>query len=138
MRQQNPSALDSRIGELNPVCLNVVVVVCFQDLKFCLSSQLKAASCTRCSSEMPPSKQLNGHSFTICLIVWCSPQSQSDEAMLHHSCMPLRHGPASVRNLFSRLLWPWGRSITVSWMVEALIKDLFGTSTIWFCNNCLN
>ena len=48
------------------------LVVCFQDLKFCLSSQLKAASCAWCSSEMPPSKQVNGHSFTICLMVWCS------------------------------------------------------------------
>ena len=59
----------------------VVVVVCFHDLKFCLSSQVKAASCNWCSSEMPPSKQVNGHSFTICHIVWCSPQSQSGEAM---------------------------------------------------------
>ena len=53
----------------------------FHDLKFCLSSQLKAASCARCSSEMPPSKQVNGHSFSTCLIVWGSPQSQSGEAM---------------------------------------------------------
>ena len=61
---------------------NVVVVVCFfHDLKFCLSSQLKAASCARCSSEMPPSKQVNRHSLTTCLIVWDSPQSQSGEAM---------------------------------------------------------
>ena len=59
----------------------VVVVVCFDDLKFCLSSHLKAASCAWCISEMPPSKQVNGHSFTICLIVWCPPQSQSGEAM---------------------------------------------------------
>ena len=59
----------------------VVVVVCFHDLKFCLSSQLKATSCAWCSSEMPSSKQVNGHSFTICLIVWCSTQSQSGEAM---------------------------------------------------------
>ena len=59
----------------------VVVVVCFYELKFRLSSQLKAASCVLCNSEMPPLKQVNGHSFTICLIVWCSPQSQSDEAM---------------------------------------------------------
>ena len=55
----------------------VVVVVCFHDLKFCLSSQVKAAPCAWCISEMPPSKQVNGHSFTICLIVCCSPQSQS-------------------------------------------------------------
>ena len=48
-----------------------VVVVCFYDLKYRLSSQLKAASCAWCSSEMPPSKQVNGHSFTICLIIWC-------------------------------------------------------------------
>ena len=48
------------------------LVVSFQDLKFGLSSQLKAASCAWCSSEMPPSKQVNGHSFTICLMVWCS------------------------------------------------------------------
>ena len=59
----------------------VVVVVCIYDLKCCLSSQLKAASCALCSSEMPPLKQVNGHSFTTCLIVWGSPQSQSGEAM---------------------------------------------------------
>ena len=53
----------------------------FHDLKFCLSSQLKAASCAWCNSEMLPSKQVNGHSFTTCLIVWGSPQSQSGEAM---------------------------------------------------------
>ena len=53
----------------------------FHDLKFCLSSQLKAASCALCSSDIPPSKQVNGHSFTTCLIVWGSPQSQSGEAM---------------------------------------------------------
>ena len=53
----------------------------FHDLKFCLSSQLKAASCARCSSEIPPSKQVNGHSFTTFVIVWYSPQSQSGEAM---------------------------------------------------------
>ena len=41
----------------------VVVVVCFHDLMFCLSSQLKAASCARCSSEMPLSKQVNGQSL---------------------------------------------------------------------------
>ena len=29
--------------------------------------------------------------------------------MSPHSCMLLRHGPASVRNLFSRLRWPRGR-----------------------------
>ena len=46
----------------------------FHDLKFCLSSQLKAASCARCSSEVPPLKQVNGHSFTICLMVCCSLQ----------------------------------------------------------------
>ena len=63
------------------VVVVVVVVVCFHDLKFCLRSQLNAASCARCSSEKPPSKQVNGHSFTICLMVWCSPQSQSGEAM---------------------------------------------------------
>ena len=57
----------------------VVVVVCFHDLKFGLSSQVKVASCGWCSSEMPPSKQVNGHSFTICLIVWCS--SRSGEAI---------------------------------------------------------
>ena len=106
----------------------------FHDLKFCLSSQLKAASCARCSSEMPPSKQVNGHSFTTCLIVWGSPQSQSGEAMKPHSCMLLRHGPASVRNLFSRLHWQRGRSIPGSWMVGPLIKDLFGTSTVSFCH----
>ena len=43
----------------------VVVVVCFHDLRFCLSSQLKAASYARCSSEMPLSKQVNGHSLTM-------------------------------------------------------------------------
>ena len=48
----------------------VVVVVCFHSLKFRLSSQVKAASCAWCSSEKPPSKQVNMHPFTICLIVW--------------------------------------------------------------------
>ena len=51
-----------------------------------------------------------------------------------HSCMLLRNGPASVRNLFSRLHWPLGRSIPGSWMVGSLVKDLFGTSTVWFCH----
>ena len=46
-------------------------------------------------------------------------------------------GPASDRNLFSRLHWPWGRSIPGSWMVGSLINDLFGTSTIWFCHRVL-
>ena len=115
---------------LNVVVVVVVVVVCFYDLKFCLSSQLKAASCAWCNSEMPPSKQVNGHSITICLIVWCPPQSQSSEAMFTHSCMLLRHGPASDRNRFSGLHWPRGRSIPGSWMVGSLINELFGTSTI--------
>ena len=48
--------------------------------------------------------------------------------------MPLRHCPASVRNLFSRLHWSRDRSILRSWMVGSLINDLFGTSTIWFCH----
>ena len=60
----------------------VVVVVCFHDLKLRLSSQLKAASCARCSSEMQPPKQVNGHSFVHnmpdCLV---SSRSQSGEAM---------------------------------------------------------
>ena len=103
-----------------------VVVVCFQHL----SSQLKAASCAWYSSEMPPSKQVNAHSFTICFIVWGSPQSRGDVTR-----MMLRHGPASDRNLFSILHWPRGRSIPGSWMVRSLIKDLFGTSTIWFCHD---
>ena len=64
-----------------PKVVVVVVVVCFHDLMFCLSSQLKAASCARCSSDMPPLRQVNGHSFTICLMVCCSLQSQSGEAM---------------------------------------------------------
>ena len=59
----------------------LVLSFAFHDLKFCLSSQLKAASCARCSSEMPPSKQVNRHSFTTSLIVWGSSQSQSGEAM---------------------------------------------------------
>ena len=28
-----------------------------------------AASCARCSSEMPPSEQVNGHSFIVIVIV---------------------------------------------------------------------
>ena len=58
-----------------------VVVVCFHDLNFFLSSQVKASSCAWCSYEMPPSKQVNGHSFTIRLIVCCSPQSLSADAI---------------------------------------------------------
>ena len=47
------------------MCRMLLLSFAFHDLNFCLSSQLKAASCARCSSEMPPSKQVNGHSFTI-------------------------------------------------------------------------
>ena len=43
----------------------VIVVICFRDLMFCLSSQLKAASCARCGSEMPPLKQVNGHALRV-------------------------------------------------------------------------
>ena len=103
----------------------VVVVVCFDDLKFSLSSQFKVTSSARCSSDMPPSKQINGHSFTIFLIVCCSPELQIGEAMHPHVCMLLRHGPASVRNLFNRFHWPWGRSVPHRWMVG---------SFIWFCH----
>ena len=46
-----------------------------------------------------------------------------------HACV-LRHGPASDRNLFSRLHWPRGRSIPGSWMVGSLTNDLFGTSAL--------
>ena len=45
------------------VAQRLLLSFAFHDLKFCLSSQLKAA-CALCSSEMPPSKQVNGHSFT--------------------------------------------------------------------------
>ena len=85
-------------------------------------------------SNIPPSKQINGHLFTICLMVWCSWESQSGEVMQPHSCILLRHGPAFVRNLFSRLYGTRGRSIPGSWMVGSLIliNYLFGTSTIWF------
>ena len=34
------------------------------------------------------------------------------------------HGPASVRNLFSRLHWPRDRPIPGSWMVGSLIRSL--------------
>ena len=69
------------LGKVKYPIQGMLLSFAFHDLKFCLSSQLKAASCALCSSEMPPSKQVNGHSFTICLIVWCPPQSQSGEAM---------------------------------------------------------
>ena len=39
---------------------NIVVFVCFHDLKFHLGSQLNAASCAWYNSEMPPSKQATG------------------------------------------------------------------------------
>ena len=42
------------------VGVNHTPLIDFHDLKFCLSSQLKGASCARCSSEMPPSKQVVG------------------------------------------------------------------------------
>ena len=45
--------------------------------------------------------------------------------------MLLRHGPAFVRNLFSRLHWPRGRSIPGSWMVGSLINDLI----VWDIND---
>ena len=37
----------------------LLLSLAFHDLKFCLSNQLKAASSARCSSEMPPSKQVS-------------------------------------------------------------------------------
>ena len=52
-----------------------------------------------------------------------------------HSCMLLRHGPATDRHVFSRLHWPRGWSTHSNWMVRSLIKDLFGTSTMWFCHH---
>ena len=52
-----------------PLSLSLSLSFAFRDVNFCLSSQLKAASCASCNSEMPPSKQVNGHSFTICLII---------------------------------------------------------------------
>ena len=99
----------------------LVVVVAFHDLKFCLSSQLKAASCARFSFEKLPSKQVNRHPFTTRRMICCSPQSQRGEASYPHSCMLTRHGPATLRNLFSRLRWPRGRSIPCSWLVWSLI-----------------
>ena len=36
--------------------------IIFTISRLCLGSQLKATSCARCSSEMPPSKQVNRHS----------------------------------------------------------------------------
>ena len=99
------SYFSSRI--LRTLRYSFIKCCCCCRLLFMISSFVSAASwCARCSSEMPPSKQVNGHSFTTCLIVWGSPQSQIGEAML---CMLLRHGPASVRNLLSRVHWPRGR-----------------------------
>ena len=49
--------------QFDDVRLLLLLSFAFRDLKFCLSSQSKAASCARCSSKMPPSKQVNGHSF---------------------------------------------------------------------------
>ena len=74
---------DSLIYCLDYLVIPIVVVVCIHDIKFWLSSLLKAAFCARCSSELPSSKQGNKHSFTIilCFMVCCSPQSQSGEAM---------------------------------------------------------
>ena len=72
------------LPDLRGWCFKLLLLLlsfAFHDLKFCLSSQLKAVSCARCSSEMPPSKQVNGHLFTTCLIVWGALQSQSGEAM---------------------------------------------------------
>ena len=61
-------------------------VGCCCRLLFMIPSFVSGAS-SRFSSEMPPSKQVNGHSFTTCLIVWGSPQSQSGEAMYPtHAC----------------------------------------------------
>ena len=82
----------------NPVIQLLSLSFAFHDLKFCLSSQLTAASCARCSSEIPPSKQVNGHSFTICLIVWRSRSHSVDKSSCHCPCLPLSPG-GSVSSL---------------------------------------
>ena len=46
------------------------------------------------------------------------------------SCMLLWHGPASVRNQFSRLHWPRGSSIPGSMSIHIIIEDVFGTLMI--------
>ena len=78
--------------------------------------QLKVASCAWCNSDMPPSKQVI-HNMPHCLLFTAVAEWRGD---VTHSRMLLRHGPASVRNLFRRLHWPRGRSIPGSWMVELL------------------
>ena len=83
--EELPTTVTQKKGKTIKALKNITMLLLlsyfFHDLKFCLSSQLKAASCARRSDEMPPSKQVSGCSFTVCFIAWCSPQSQSGEAM---------------------------------------------------------
>ena len=47
-------------------------------------------------------------------------------------------GPASVRNMFSRLHWPRGRSIPGSWMIGSLTclgRQRFGSANV--CAKCI-
>ncbi len=115
------------------MCLHkvVVVVVCFHDLKFCLSSQLKAASCARCRSEMPPSKHVNIHSqYASWFVVHRSRR-------VARGCNPT---DACCCGIVPRLIGTClagsighgaGPSPVAGW---TLINYLFGTSTIWFCH----
>ena len=63
--------IDTFYPHVSLPCIVQCCVLLLLSFVFTISSQLKAASCAWCNSEMPPSKQVNGHSFTICLIVWC-------------------------------------------------------------------
>ena len=58
--------------------------------------------------------------------------------VVHRSRRVARRCNRTHRNLFSRLHWPRGRSIigrVCYGMVGSIIKDLFGTSMIWFCHH---
>ena len=82
---------------------------------------------------MPQSKQVNGHSFTMhhCLGFTAVAECRGDITPLMHAVAAC---PASVRNLFSRLDWPRGKSIPGGWMLGSLNNELFGTSTVWCCH----
>ena len=67
----------------------------FHDLKFCLSSRLKAAYCARCSSEMPPSRQSQG----VSRFVVNRSRRGARRCNPPLKCKSLRHGPMSVWNL---------------------------------------
>ena len=112
-----------------PFC-RAVVVVRFSWSHICLSSQLKAASCARCSLRCHRhrrSKSTGTHSQdALWLSIHRSSKGERRCKSTHACCCRV------CSEHFSTLYWPRRRSISGSWMVRSRIS--FGTSTIWSCH----